>query len=148
MHSTSQYVKPGTVTRLLGVTRLTLIRWAQQHKIKHIRLPSGHYLYDITDAADIQAGNVGPRASHQTETDRRTVSIAYARVSSSKQADDLERQVSSLKSRFPHHNIVTDISSAINWERRGLQTILDTAMRGTLKELVVMHRDRLARLAF
>ena len=49
--------------------------------------------------------------------------IAYCRVSSKKQADDLERQKNFFTTKFPDYELVTDIGSGINWKRKGLKTI-------------------------
>jgi predicted site-specific integrase-resolvase len=62
--------------------------------------------------------------------------------------DDLERQKYLLQSQFPTHIMVTDIGSGINWKRKGLQTILESAMSRDIEEVVVAHRDRLCRFAF
>ncbi len=62
--------------------------------------------------------------------------------------DDLERQKSYFKSRYPNHKLITDIGSGLNWKRKGLKTILDLAMQGNIDEVVVSHRDRLCRFAF
>jgi predicted site-specific integrase-resolvase len=74
--------------------------------------------------------------------------IAYCRVSSKKQADDLRRQEDFYRSDYPDHELVSDIGSGINFKRRGMQTILERVMRGEVEEIVVSHRDRLCRFAF
>ena len=73
------------------------------------------------------------------------VTICYCRVSSPKQRDDLTRQVEYMRERYPDAEIVKDIGSGINFERKGLRSILERAMRGTVVTLVVAYRDRLAR---
>ncbi|PQJ97259.1 recombinase family protein [Chromatium okenii] len=45
----------------------------------------------------------------------------------------------------PQAEIIKDIGSGLNFKRKGLNTILERAMRGTHITLVVAHRDRLAR---
>ena len=74
--------------------------------------------------------------------------IAYCRVSSKKQEDDLERQKDFFRTKYPDYELVTDIGSGINWKRKGLKTILESAMQGNLSELMVAHRDRLCRFGF
>ena len=66
--------------------------------------------------------------------------IIYTRVSSPAQRG--------LRAKYPTHVLVTDIASGINFQRRGLTTILDRAHRGAIDELVVAHKDRLCRFAF
>jgi len=41
-----------------------------------------------------------------------------------------------------------NIGSGVNYKRRGLQTILDACIQRTIGEVVVAHRDRLARFSF
>ena len=74
--------------------------------------------------------------------------ILYARVSSLKQKPDLERQVAALQSAFPGRAVVTDIASGINWQRQGLNTLLERASKGDLGSITVAHRDRLCRFAY
>ncbi|MEN8219807.1 MAG: recombinase family protein [Pseudomonadota bacterium] len=42
-------------------------------------------------------------------------------------------------------SIVKDVGSGLNYKRRGLKSILERAMRGEQLEIVVAHKDRLAR---
>jgi predicted site-specific integrase-resolvase len=44
--------------------------------------------------------------------------------------------------------LVQDIGSGINFKRKGLQTILELALKGDLEQLVVSYKDRLARFGF
>jgi predicted site-specific integrase-resolvase len=62
--------------------------------------------------------------------------------------DDLDRQKHFFTTNFPNHILVTDVGSGINWQRKGLQTILGFAMQRDISEIVVAHRDRLCRFAF
>jgi putative resolvase len=73
--------------------------------------------------------------------------VCYCRVSSGKQRDDLARQVSSMQERFPDYEIVTDIDigSGLNFKRPGMRALLESHVRGDVQEIVVAHRDRLAR---
>jgi predicted site-specific integrase-resolvase len=70
----------------------------------------------------------------------------YARVSSTKQRPDLDRQCTDLQEAYPEHVLVKDIASGVNFKRRGMQTLLEQALKGMVSEIVVLHRDRLARL--
>ena len=75
-------------------------------------------------------------------------SYIYARVSSEKQRGDLERQINELQEAYPGHHVIHDVGSGVNFKRHGLQTILERVMCGLVKEIVVLHKDRLARIAF
>ena len=77
----------------------------------------------------------------------------YARVSTRNQRPALLRQVEALKKYAEYRNIgsyevIADIGSGINFKRKGLKTLLDSAERGIVKEIVVTHKDRLARFAY
>jgi predicted site-specific integrase-resolvase len=76
------------------------------------------------------------------------IKICYCRVSSRKQKEDLQRQVEYMKEKYPEHRIITDVGSGINYERNGLNEIIDIAIRGELEELVITYKDRLTRFGY
>ena len=49
---------------------------------------------------------------------------------------------------YPDAEIVTDVAGGLNWKRRGLVSILERLHRGDKLDVVVAHRDRLARFGF
>lgn len=118
----------------LGVHPNTLRRWANSGQIKAVKTQAGQRLYDVESFVGNQL-EIG-------------VGIIYARVSSRKQEDDLQRQIKFLQRKYPKHELVTDIGSGLNFKRKGLISILERASRGEVKEVVVAHRDRLARFGF
>lgn len=130
------YVTPAKACKVLGVSISTLRRWDASGKIKSIRNGvTGHRRFDISSV-------IGQ------PKDCPELKYCYARVSTREQKGDLERQIEYLRSRYPDHHIVSDIGSGVNFKRKGLRTILDAAIRGDLKEVVVTHRDRLCRFGF
>lgn len=130
------YVKAAEYAKLFKVHPQTLRRWAESGKVQFKWSPGGIRLYRLPDA---------DRSGGEPVEEKKVV---YARVSSSKQKDDLQRQADYLLSKFPGHRLVTDIGSGINWKRKGLLSLLDAANTGDLQELVVATRDRLCRFAF
>jgi len=74
--------------------------------------------------------------------------ICYCRVSSQKQKDDLDRQIQYMKDKYPNYEIISDIGSGINMNRKGLNKIIDMGIKGEIKELVVAYKDRLARFGY
>jgi len=134
-----EYITPKKARELLQITNKTLRIWDKEGKIRTIRTPTGHRRYHFRDCQNIALGITRTRKKQK---------ICYCRVSSQKQVDDLERQKSYFKSRYPNHKLITDIGSGLNWKRKGLKTILDLAMQGNIDEVVVSHRDRLCRFAF
>ena len=139
--SECHFVKPKEVQETLGIQASTLRSWADQGKIRFIRTPYGQRLYDRHDLLSLL--NV-PLSSPSVQKQK----YCYCRVSSSKQMDDLERQISFFRQEFPDHILVSDVASGINWKRKGLQTLLERSLSGNISEVVVAHRDRLCRFAF
>lgn len=85
-----------------------------------------------------------PAPSH-TERSR---TVCYARVSSSDQKNDLQRQADRLKAfalsmGIERPEIITEVGSGMNDKRRKLNRLLADPTVGTL---IVKHRDRLARM--
>ena len=53
-----------------------------------------------------------------------------------------------MRQLYPDAQIVTDIAGGLNWNRKGLVSILERLHRADKLTLVVAHRDRLARFGF
>ena len=136
-----KYVCGAEIKKILGVSDGTLREWADRGKIKSFRTPGGQRRYEVSDLFK------GP-SNVTTVVEKPKQGIVYARVSSGKQRDDLDRQVAFLRIKYPDHIVITDIASGINWKRKGLKTILELANKGDIYEVVVATRDRLCRFAF
>ena len=78
--------------------------------------------------------------------------ILYARVSTKKQKEYLENQIKRLqeyaKSRNWKFEVISEIASGVNENRRGLRKLLNKVKRGEVKRVVVEYPDRLARFGF
>lgn len=127
------YVTPRRACQELGIHENTLRSWANAGKIDHIRTGSGQRRYDVDSYL---------RGRGVSST------VCYCRVSSSKQKDDLARQVLFMRERFPEAEIIEDCGSGLNFKRRGLRSLLERSMRGDKLKVVVAHRDRLCRFGF
>ena len=117
----------------LGLHPQTLRRYARQGKIPFYRNSGGQRLYDVD-------------AFLRGEADPETV--CYCRVSSAKQRGDLQRQVAHMRELFPEAQVVTDVAGGLNWRRKGFISILERLHRGDKLQIVVAHRNRLARFGF
>ena len=133
------YISGSKVKELFNVSDWTLRHWADTGKIKSLRTPGGQRRYDISSFDK-------SKRTPQTEDNRKI--ICYARVSSRGQKDDLQRQIRFLEQHCPDGIIITDIAPGINWKRKGLASILELAVQGDIREVVVAARDRLCRFAF
>ena len=134
------YVSGSKVSKQLGVSLSSLRNWEAQGKIQAIRTCGGHRKYNLADFLE--------KAKNNPETSNTRYDVVYCRVSSTKQSDDLERQVEHMRAQFPGHRVITDVGSGINFKRKGLRTLLGEAQRGRVRQVVVAHRDRLCRFAF
>ncbi|NEO57124.1 MAG: IS607 family transposase, partial [Okeania sp. SIO3B5] len=131
---TKNYVTPGEATRILGVCDRTLRYWEEQGKITAIRTAGGQRRYDITTYT---TGTTGDR-----------VIILYARVSSTKQKEDLERQCEYLKSQYPDGELVKEVGGGLNYKRKKMLAVLERVMSGNVQSIVVTYKDRLLRFGF
>lgn len=127
-------------SKVLGVHISTLRKMDQDKQINVVRTPGGKRLYNVDEYISRNA-SISNGSSPK-------VSVCYCRVSTSGQKGDLQRQEDYLRSRYPKHQIISDIGSGINFKRKGLRTLLELAHRGELKEVVVAYKDRLCRIGY
>src|SRR5208337_1531995 len=77
------------------------------------------------------------------------VTIAYARVSSHDQKEDLLRQAGLLSSYCTshgwNHEVIQDLGSGMNYHKKGLKRLLDLIFERKIRRLVLTHKDRLLR---
>ena len=86
------------------------------------------------------------------ETVSKRIVIGYARVSSRKQEDDLNKQIENLKTymfaKGYSFEMITDIGSSINYSKNGLTKLLERIHNGEVSKVVVLCKDRLVRFGF
>ena len=143
---TERYVRVSKAADILGVSKITIRRWANSGKISHQRLPSGHRIIDVNSV--IKHNDIA-------EQKERSIVFVYSRVSSNKQRDDLERQRSYVRKEAEgmfgqgyDYQDVHDIASGLNFKRKGLFRILDAVKEERVHAIVVASKDRLARFGF
>lgn len=127
-------------SKLLGVSISTLRRWDKKGALVAERTPSGHRKYDIS--------KINPNLLHGVESINRKT-VAYARVSSHDQKDDLERQIQVLElycaKQGWQFEIIKDLGSGMNYHKKGLKQLLDDILNNKIGRLVLTHKDRLLR---
>jgi predicted site-specific integrase-resolvase len=132
-----KYVSPSRLTKQFDITSGALRLWAESGKIRFLRPNgTGRRIYNIEDVKrifDIKEDII------QRNT------LCYARVSSSHQKEDLQRQIEFLEERYPDAEIIKDIGSGLNWKRPGFNSLLERVSKGDVKTVVVTYRDRLCR---
>lgn len=124
----------------LGVSISTLRRWDETGVLVAERTPKGHRRYDIS--------KINPNLLHgMGDKDRKT--IAYARVSSHDQKEDLHRQIQVLEMYCAKqgwtYEIINDLGSGMNYHKKGLKQLLDGILENQIGRLVLTHKDRLLR---
>jgi putative resolvase len=141
------YVSSASAVRLLKVSSTTLRKWADAGTIHYYR-SGGEGTKRYYNVKDFLERNSTDRKLPEEPKPIERARIIYARISTRNQRDDLERQCSYLRTRYPNHRLIKDTGSGLNYKRKGLKTILDLAIKGNLEELVVAHKDRLCRFGF
>ena len=129
-------------SKILGVHQRTLYQWEEKGWIKTIRTNGGKRLYDI----DSYIKNRQEDAEENNPIEK--INICYVRVSSDHQKEDLERQIKYMREKYPDHRLIRDIGSGINLTRKGLNKIIDLGIQGRVGEVVIAHKDRLARFGY
>jgi len=85
-------------------------------------------------------------SNNTTNNERKN--ICYIRVSSLNQKNDLERQREVMKKLYPKYEIIEDIGSGLNLNKRGIRRIIKLSIEGKINELVIAYKDRLTRFGF
>lgn len=139
-----KYYSSKSVTKILGVTAQTLRNWDKEGKLKPSYIKSNGYRYYSEDSI------LSYTQERKTKKDLNV--IGYARVSSNKQSDDLDRQVNNLKlyldNKYQTYEIITDIGSGINYTKKGLQLLIEKINKKEVDIIVVLYKDRLLRFGF
>ena len=153
----TKYMGSKEASKILGIHPRTLYLWEKKGTIETIRnSPTGKRYYNvekylkekgiackkIENTKEIRCTSI-----KELETKKR-VKICYARVSSGGQKNDLERQKAELKKKYPKHDLIEDIGSGINLTKKGLLKIIELGIEGKIEELVISHKDRLARFGY
>jgi len=129
-------VKIGEAAALLGVSVVTLRKWDASGELLPARKTNGGTRY--YDAAELL--NLG---------DSDFPTICYARVSSHDQKADLDRQHEMLETYCAakgwRTEVIRDLGSGMNFNKKGLRHLLEIVMRKQTKRLVLTHKDRLLR---
>lgn len=125
----------------LGVSAQTLRRWEREGRLlPDERTAGGRRRYDLARLKP-------EKFRSQAEAVRKTV--AYARVSSHDQKDDLERQKQVLELYCARQGwtfeVIADLGSGMNYHKKGLKKLLEAIIEGQVGRLVITHKDRLLR---
>jgi putative resolvase len=145
------YITCGEAKRLTGLSYPTIRTLGDSQEVKCYKTSiGGHRRFNRGDLEKFLNPVVVIKEIPQVKKDN----FFYCRVSSKKQMDDLHRQIEFVQQKSRErgvdtdHVTISDVGSGINFKRKGISTILDSCLRGTIGEIVVAHRDRLSRFGF
>lgn len=136
----SKFLSIKDAAKYMGVSTQTLRRWEKNKKIApSFRTEGNQRRYDPS--------LLRPFDLTSKQLDRPTV--AYARVSSQDQKEDLQRQVHMLElycsAKGWTFSVIKDLGSGMNYHKKGLRQLLDQIMSRQMGRLVLTHKDRLLR---
>jgi predicted site-specific integrase-resolvase len=138
-------LKPKEVAERLNVTVWTLQQWDKADKLKANRNPKTNRRYYTEDAINEFLG------IKKLAKDAKT--LIYCRVSNAGQKDDLKNQTEFLRTFCNARGVIvdevlTDIGSGLNYNRKHFNSIIDKAMQGSVKQVYITHKDRLIRFGY
>jgi len=143
----TKYVTIREASIISGINPQTLRKLGDENKIKCYKTLSGQRKFDRSYLEKMCNNNSNDDQINKYQKKN----FIYARVSSKKQHDDLIRQVEFIRNKqqqYASYESITDIASGINFNRKGLTTILESALHDSIGEIVIAHRDRLCRFGF
>ena len=78
--------------------------------------------------------------------------VGYCRVSTNGQKNDLETQISNVKTymlaKGYSFDVISDIGSGINYKKKGLQKLMKMISSNEVDKVVVLYKDRLMRFGY
>jgi len=140
------YLSIHKVASILGVTPQTLRQWdANGYFVPSQRRSNGYRYYTKEQVEQFAE-------QFNTIKNKNRINIGYCRVSTNKQKDDLARQAENidlyLKSLKTPYQIIKDIGSGINYNKKGLSELLELICKNKVDTVYVLYKDRLVRFGF
>jgi putative resolvase len=127
--------------KLLGVTTKTIQRWDKEGKIRVVRTLGGRRRIPESEIKRI----LGLKEER--------VVVGYARVSSTTQKDELERQKQLIRSYakdkgYDKIQILSDVGSGLNEKKEGFSQALEMVTERKVSRVIIVYEDRLTRFGF
>ena len=140
-----KYYSIGEFANQIGKTIQTLRNWDKKGILKPAYVTKGGTRYYSQEQLNHFLGLKSDKQINKKI-------IGYCRVSSHKQKDDLERQIENVKTymyaKGYQFEIITDIGSGINYNKKGLNQIIDMVTNSEVEKIVVLYKDRLIRFGY
>ena len=140
-----KYYSIGEFATKIGKTVQTLRNWDKNETLKPSHTTNAGTRYYSQEQLNHFLGIKGGKQLNKKV-------IGYCRVSSYKQKDDLVRQVENVKTymiaKGYQFDVITDIGSGINYNKKGLNQLIDMITNSEVDKIVVLYKDRLVRFGF
>ena len=140
-----KYYSIGEFANKIGKTVQTLRNWDKNGSLKPHHITEGGTRYYSQEQLNHFLG-----LKSKTKLNKKI--IGYCRVNSHKQKDDLERQIENVKTymyaKGYQFEIISDIGSGINYNKKGLNQLIDMITNLEVDKIVVLHKDRLIRFGY
>lgn len=134
-------LKVSDAATYLGVSVSTMHRWEREGKLIPLRTKGNQRRYDTEELE-----------SFKFNSSNEKYTVAYARVSSSDQKEDLERQVETVSAycvaRGYQFKVVKDIGSGLNYNKKGLNELISLVCTNKINRIVINYKDRLLRFGY
>ena len=138
-------LKPKDVAKILNVTVRTLQSWDRQGLLPALRTPAGRRWYSEEQINKFLNKGNGQNGEK--------INIAYSRVSSRQQKNELENQENFIKNHVNGNGMIigkyfSDIGSGLNYKRENFLKMIELVMERKVDKIFVTYKDRVARFGF
>ena len=135
------YVTAKEAKNILKINATTLKSWKDKGILSYKKLSDKKILYDIDSVLN-----------NSNMVDNR-LNVIYARVSNTKQHNDLLNQIELVKSYCITNGIkiskvYQDIASGMNENRKDFNILINDVISGKIKNIYISFKDRLTRFGF
>lgn len=144
----NKYIGKKQALEILGISSMTLLKLEELNKIEVIKTVGGHRKYNVHKYIEDNKKESEPLIPLKEINNKEKLNICYVRVSTHNQKDDLEHQKQYMKSKYKNYEIIEDIGSGINFNRKGFRKIIKLGIEGKINKLVVAYKDRLTRFGY
>lgn len=129
--------------------------WVTSKKYREKYGLTPQHLYALRKAGKVNSKKLFDRTLMIEDDDNNQVKkvAIYARVSTTKQENDLDNQVKFLREYAVRNGYnpelaFSDIASGMNENRKGLNELIGEVIKGAVSKVFVSHKDRLTRFGY
>ena len=135
------YVTAKEAKNILKINATTLKSWKDKGILSYKKLSDKKILYDIDSVLN------------NSDINDNRLNVIYARVSNTKQHNDLLNQIELVKSYciingIKISKVYQDIASGMNENRKDFNILINDVISGKIKNIYISFKDRLTRFGF